>query len=277
MKNSVKKIFITLCAVSVMAISVTAFAEPTSVPSSVSASSGVASSSASTSSIDSSGTASGDSSQEDARPVPTMVSTGQTQQSVVQSTEAQKASEKKYTSKGMSFFLFILTIIINAFVSFAIGNRFYKLAKKDSHVSAEIRALRRDLEEKFVNNVGGFSEMATDVVNTNDNYSENGSINMPEGKASDFAAESEDIFKKWESRMAKRPVKKAEPVRTETFEEEEAGAFTRKFQPVRKGQDIFAEDAEVIAEEIDLSDSKLQSVKDKAKSLLEDIFPFKED
>ena len=42
---------------------------------------------------------------------------------------------------------FIFTIIINAIISFWIGNRFYKLSKKDNHLSFEIRALRKDIED----------------------------------------------------------------------------------------------------------------------------------
>ena len=69
-------------------------------------------------------------------------------------------------SKGWAVFWFIFTIIINAIISFWIGNRFYKLSKKDNHLSFEIRALRKDIEEKFVNNVGGFSEQEVDIKNT---------------------------------------------------------------------------------------------------------------
>ena len=52
-------------------------------------------------------------------------------------------------SKGWAVFWFIFTIIINAIISFWIGNRFYKLSKKDNHLSFEIRALRKDIEEKL--------------------------------------------------------------------------------------------------------------------------------
>lgn len=71
-------------------------------------------------------------------------------------------------SKGWAVFWFIFTIIINAIISFWIGNRFYKLSKKDNHLSFEIRALRKDIEEKFVNNVGGFSEQEVDIKNLNE-------------------------------------------------------------------------------------------------------------
>ena len=85
-----------------------------------------------------------------------------------QTDTSTQVSNKKYLSKGWAVFWFIFTIIINAIISFWIGNRFYKLSKKDNHLSFEIRALRKDIEEKFVNNVGGFSEQEVDIKNLNE-------------------------------------------------------------------------------------------------------------
>lgn len=293
MKNSVKKIFLALCAASVLLMSATAFATPTTEPSaprSVSASSGTVSSGETEPASDDTTSPSDDGStdgvvQGDTRPVPTAISTGQAQQpSVVQNTEAQRAAEKTYASKGMMFLWFFFAVIINAIISFVIGNRFYKLAKKDNHVSSEIRALRRDLEEKFVSNVGGFNEMETDVANTNDNYSMNGSIKMPERKSADFASESEDVFKRWESQMSQKRRKPAapEPVEQEFFDddEEEVKRPKKKFQPSRRKPAPVEEYDDEIEEEYDdipESESKVDSVKSKAKNLLGDIFPFKED
>ena len=64
-----------------------------------------------------------------------------------QTDTSTQVSNKKYLSKGWAVFWFIFTIIINAIISFWIGNRFYKLSKKDNHLSFEIRALRKDIEE----------------------------------------------------------------------------------------------------------------------------------
>ena len=66
-----------------------------------------------------------------------------------QTDTSTQVSNKKYLSKGWAVFWFIFTIIINAIISFWIGNRFYKLSKKDNHLSFEIRALRKDIEEKI--------------------------------------------------------------------------------------------------------------------------------
>ena len=52
--------------------------------------------------------------------------------------------------------------------AFGLETDFYKLSKKDNHLSFEIRALRKDIEEKFVNNVGGFSEQEVDIKNLNE-------------------------------------------------------------------------------------------------------------
>ena len=56
--------------------------------------------------------------------------------------EEAPAKEKGGVSMGAVFLWFLAAVIINAIVSFWVGNRFYKLAKKDTHVTAEIRALR---------------------------------------------------------------------------------------------------------------------------------------
>ena len=85
-----------------------------------------------------------------------------------QTTDTTEFTNKKYLTKGGAAFWFIFTIIINAVLSFWIGNRFYRLAKKDNHVSGEIRALRKDIEEKFVKSVGGFAEQEVDINNLNE-------------------------------------------------------------------------------------------------------------
>lgn len=306
MKDSVKKIFLVLCAASVMLISTTAFATPTSEPTRTTKTISASGSSVSTDESTSSGTTDssdttdtstasgeGDTSdttttasgvvQDSSKPVPTAISTGQqSQQNVVQNTEAQRAAEKKYASKGSLAVWFILSILINIIISFVIGNRFYRLSRKDNHVNAEIRALRRDLEEKFVDHVGGFSEMEMDVTNTNDNYSMNGSIKMPERKSTDFASESEDVFKRWESQMSQRRAAKrvvAEPIEEDEPEEEETEERhpKRKFQPTRARMAAHEEDEPDYEDSEEEENSVAQTVKNKAKNLLGDIFPFKED
>lgn len=310
MRESVKKIVLALSMASVILFSATAFATSTDgtqrTTTTISANDTVSSASDETGTADetdstaetdtttdgtestrtTAGNAAAGVVQDSSVPVPTAISTGQqqSQTNVVQQTEASRDAEKRYASKGSLAVWIIITILLNIIISFVIGNRFYKLAKKDTHVSAEIRALRRDLEEKFVNNVGGFTEMETDVTNTNDNYSMNGSIRMPERKSTDFASESEDVFKRWESQMSQRRAARrtvAEPVVDDEIEEEEDEErySRRKFQPTRAQVEEHDDVDEYADEEEDEEDTrqKTKSVKNKAKSILGDIFPFKED
>ena len=306
MKDSVKKIFLVLCASTVVLASSAVFAAPTSGPSrktdTISANDTVGGSTQTDSATDSgtdssvtdntsdstsdtssaSDTATSGVTQGSDRPVPTAVSVGQEQTNTVQSSEAQKVTNKKYASKGSVAIWFILSILINAVLSFMIGNRFYKLAKKESHVTPEIRALRRDLEEKFANSVGGFSEMETDVVNTNDNYSMNGSIKMPDRKSTDFASDSEDVFKKWEDRMQQRRAPKRAVEAEDDIIEEEEEQPKRKFRPKREQAQPIDNEDEYTDEDSDEEyedeePSRLESAKKKAKGILGDLFPFKED
>ena len=197
--------------------------------------------------------------------VPTPVPVAQ-EQNVVETGQNQKEMERKYASKGFVILWVFLVIIINAVVSFAIANRFYKLARKENHVASEVRALRRDLEEKFAQSVDVAAEMETDVTNTNENYSPEGSVE--EIATSSFSKESEDIFKQWETKMARRAA--AKPVQTET-EEAEAEAESeedseepkriKKYMPLReKSADADGENA----------------LKAKAKDFIGTIFPFKD-
>lgn len=312
--RDIRRIVIALCAASVMVFSATAFATSTDTSGRTTTTISASNMSSATTDTDmtdtettdltdgtetdtSGNTTAGNAAagivQDSSAPVPTAVSTGQqqAQTNVVQQTEASRDAEKRYASKGSLAVWIIITILLNAVISFVIGNRFYKLAKKDTHVSAELRALRRDLEEKFVSNVGGFTEMETDVANTNDNYSMNGSIKMPERKSTDFAAESEDVFRKWESRMSQRRAEtRAEQAEApadsepdEEFEEEEERRPRRSYRPTRttaskraeEDEEYDGEDYEDEDEERDAKSKK--SVKSKAKNLLNDIFPFKED
>lgn len=302
MKNSVKKIFLVLCASSIMLASATAFAAPTSGPSkktdTISANDTVNTTQTDSEDTDESSSSDADLTESDTdelennttagaaasgvtqnadRPVPTAISVGQEQANTVQSTEAQKATNKKYASKGSIAVWFILSILINAVLSFMIGNRFYKLAKKESHITPELRALRRDLEEKFADSVGGFNEMETDVVNSNDNYSMNGSIKMPERKSTDFAADSEDVFKKWEERMQQRRAPKPVVDEEDIIEDEEQPV--RKYRPTREKVQTDDEDEydDVSEDYEDEEPSRFDAAKKKAKGILGDLFPFKED
>lgn len=224
---------------------------------------------------------------------------------------------KKYASKGSLAVWIILTMLINAIVSFLIANRFYKMAKKDTHVTSEIRALRKDIEEKMVEHVGGFSEMQTDVKNTNESYAaNNGGIKRSRTTVTDISsAEAEDIFRRWESQLTssqsqqrqrtryqedeedyevrKAPRRRYQPQREEIegdFEDDEPvrkntrtskkNSAPSKQRPVRTreyDEDEYDEYDEEYDEEYDDNEKGKGSIKDKAKSFISDIFPFKED
>ena len=209
--------------------------------------------------------------------VPTPVAVVQQETGVVEQTQAQKATDKKYSSKGFVILWFFLGVLVNVILSFMIANRFYKMSKRENHIHSEIRALRRDLEEKFVNSVGGFSEMETDVTNTNDNYSADGSIDLAEPKQEEYSKESDDVFKQWESKMARRSARSAKPTapqesaadNEEDVMEETVRFSTRKYSPTR--ENLVSDDEEIPEEE-----TKADIIKNKAKGIINNIFPFKD-
>ncbi|MCC8168956.1 MAG: hypothetical protein LIO59_00980, partial [Oscillospiraceae bacterium] len=190
MKNSIKKNLIVIGAVSAVFLSTASVFAATSAPATVrpmpasnqtttsSTTSETSSSTTSGTSVTSSGTSASDETSvtgegnyratngfdetDDTnvtRTVPTAIPAATTEAiNVVSNTEQTSVDTKKYVSKGGMVGWLIVSIIINALISFWIGNRFHKLSQKDSHITAEIRALRRDVDEKFLQSVGGFSE-----------------------------------------------------------------------------------------------------------------------
>lgn len=202
-----------------------------------------------------------------------------------------QVSNKKYLSKGWAVFWFIFTIIINAILSFWIGNRFYKLSKKDNYLSFEIRALRKDIEEKFANSVGGFAEQEVDIKNLNENLSIDIEGLKPAVKQpvlNEISAEDEERFRRWEEAQSKQKSERVRPKSTlkEEFDEEldDVKKINRKnYQPKRNPNEDFEEEAENDrTAKIDMDATreiklKGEGVKNKAKEILGDIFPFKED
>ncbi len=198
-------------------------------------------------------------------PVPTAIAVTQQETGVVEITQAQRESDRKYSSKGFVVLWFFLAILINLVLSFMISNRFYKMAKRENHIHSEIRALRRDLEEKFLNSVGGFTEMETDITNTNENYSADGSIEIAQPQNEAPTKENDEVFRQWENKMARRNTKTVVDETTETVDEE-AMPSRRKYSPSR--------------EEMPIPNSKEETtvdiIKNKAKGIINNIFPFKD-
>ncbi|MBQ7574042.1 MAG: hypothetical protein IJT23_07250 [Clostridia bacterium] len=150
-------------------------------------------------------------------------------------------------STGMIFLIIFIVILINAVISFAISHRFYKLSRKDSHLQNEIRALRRDIDEKFTGNIKAVKEPSLTVVNENKNYSKDGGFVHKEEPVTD---DIEEIAKKWnieierdeEPKISERPTQRK--------------IHTKKQSAGEK--------------------PKTSVAKSKAKEILGDIFPFDE-
>ena len=179
---------------------------------------------------------------------------------------AQNSETKTGVSFATVFLMFVLAIIINAAVSFVISNRFYRMSKKDSHLQAEIRALRRDISEKFTGSVKEIKEKAATVTNENKNYSRDGGITY---KEEDTSGEVAEIAKRWNISVedaADPDVKIRTSRRTSTRTERSRSAGETRRIPK-------TEDMGGISADEGVSDS----VKDKAKKFLGDIFPFEDE
>ena len=114
----------------------------------------------------------------------------------------QQLENKKYLTKGGAFLWFLFTVIVSAIISFAISYRFYMMGKRDNHVMAELRALKRDIDKKMVGTVNGFSEFDVSVTNSNRSYARPES-SIRSGNAAEVEEKSEEIYKKWESQISR--------------------------------------------------------------------------
>lgn len=211
----------------------------------------------------------------------------QTQQGVavpVGGVQQTTVDTNKYLSKGGAACWFVIVGLLNIAISFWIGNRFYRMSKKDNHVTAEIRALRRDIEDKLVKNVGGFVEQELDIENLNESLAMSEDGIRPDDKphVSDMTEEEEERFRRWEAAQsrpraekpaARQSVKSA--VREELQEDmDDVRKINRKnYQPKRAQSEEIEEENMEETREISLGGN----VKSKAKEFLNDMFPFKED
>lgn len=180
--------------------------------------------------------------------VPTPIAAEETQ--TPHETEVTKESEKMST--GGVILMFFLAVIVNAGVSFWISNRFYKMSKRDTHLQSEIRALRRDLDDKLSGNVKEIKESAAVIKNKNPNLAKKGKIVHKEEPPTDEIAE---IAKKWN-------------IEIERDDEPEV-----KIRPSKKLQ---SRDDIKPKMKLDKKESD-SSIKNKAKEILGDIFPFNDE
>lgn len=216
----------------------------------------------------------------------------QTQPPAVTQPPAAPAVNKSYTTKGGAFLWFLLSIIVNTVISFAIAKRFYKLAKQSNRVQAEIRALRHDIEEKFADSVDGFAEPAVDITNTNDDYSfsEDGIKMTPASTVSGTDEDTEATYKEWEAQFGARhrqrreaaEVKKdyddADDIEEESvsYNEEEPRRSPKKYQPSRGVQRTSKKSGKGISSGKNRK-SDGDNIGTKVKDIMGRLFPMDED
>lgn len=206
-------------------------------------------------------------------------------------------TNSRYLTKGGAAFWFIFTIVLNGALSFWIGNRFYRLAKKDNHISAEIRALRKDVEEKFVKSVGGFAEQEIDINNLNESLAMDDEGIKPVEKQPvlrEVSSEEEERFRRWEEAQSRNTrvrqnryeedadsVKKTRRTVKDELDEDldDVKRIRRKNYQPKRNADSFDDEDENAGDMEETKEIKLrgEGVKSKAKEILGDIFPFKED
>lgn len=174
----------------------------------------------------------------------------------------QNVTAKKYLTKWGGFFWFLLSVIVNFIISCWISNRFYRLAKRNTQGSAEIRALRKDIEERFASTLTNINEPITEVINNNENYARtDDGMEMPDRKPTvEINDEEREMLGKWDM---KRAAHKSEENKN-TYEMRRPSSVIR------------FEDEE---DETEPTPSKMESISkagNKAKDFLSNIFPFDE-
>lgn len=198
--------------------------------------------------------------------------------SVTTQASSQNVSSSKYLTKWGGFFWFILSVIVNFILSCWVGNKFYRLARRSAQSSSEIRALRKDIEEKFASTLKDINEPVVEVVNRNENYARNEEgVEMPERRAVvEISDDEREILGRWDmKRTAARSEENAE-------DEFMADSARRSYAPTREMSGIEFEDSENNAR-TDKNSNQLRSKMDaalkagnKAKDFLSNIFPFDE-
>lgn len=216
--------------------------------------------------------------------------------SVTAQTSTATANKKYVTGWGV-FFWFLISVIVNFVISCWIGNRFYRMAKKSAQSSNEIRALRKDIEERFGATIKDIDEPAIEVLNSNESYARDGEgISMPERKAHvELNDDEREMMRRWDTKRTSARVSsfdtEAAEDEAEAFEEERR-PVRRSYKPTRRSSGIEFEDAEEVYEDGDEAEETprertaprrggkgaeaLTNAKNKAKDFLSNVFPFEE-
>lgn len=310
MKDSIKKIVTAVCALAISSILMTGavFAETEQpMPDS---------NTTTTTSVSDITTSSAETSGATQAPINNVVSNNSVASNANNVTQSsnESVSNKKYLSKLGGFLWFLLSVIVNFILSCWIGNRFYKLARRSAQGSGEIRALRKDIEEKFASTIKDISEPAIEVINQNENYSRTDEgLSMPERKQKiEINDEEREIFRRWDSQRSAG--RNAARVREEREEEEYEDDYDdydqerasrpakRSYHPTRRSSGIEFEDEDDDYEDEDYDDYEeryssrqrparmsehrtksskknsngINKAKGKAKDFLSNVFPFDE-
>ncbi|MCD8391481.1 MAG: hypothetical protein LUD03_06545 [Firmicutes bacterium] len=178
------------------------------------------------------------------------------------SAETQNNSENErggVMSVGGVILVAVLVVIINTVISFVVANRFYKLTKKDSHIQSEIRALRRDIDDKFSGNIKQIKEKEIRVKNSNPDYSGGDKIKVP--KASQKQTDDKEI-----AEFAKRWNIEIESDEEPELKGKSPNASRASYSPERKKRPEKKADAE-----------QKPKQKSRAKEFMGEIFPFDEE
>lgn len=198
MKNFIKKISVAVCAVSISALFSVACINASETPRPMPA----GGNSATTQNVSTSTGSQADTTVKTSEKGKTTVN-NQVPNTVTQTTTSN-VSNKKYLSRMGGFLWFLLSVIVNFVVSCWVANKFYQLTKKNTQGSSEIRALRKDIEEKFASTLKDISEPAVEIMNSNENYArtEEG-VAMPERKPRVEMNEQErEIVNRWDIRRS---------------------------------------------------------------------------
>lgn len=163
-------------------------------------------------------------------------------------TASQGNTGKKYQSRLGGFLWFLLSVVVNFIISCWVGNRFYRLAKRNAQGSSEIRALRKDIEEKFSSTLRDISEPAVEVINQNESYARTDEgLSMPEKRGHiELNEEEREMMRKWDARRAaSKSAAEPEDDDDEDYEDEpRRHPAGRSYQPTRRSSGIDFEDDE---------------------------------
>ena len=199
--------------------------------------------------------------------------------SVTDQATAGNIPAKKYLTKWGGFFWFLLSVAVNFVLSCWVANRFYNLARRNAQGSAEIRALRKDIEEKFASTLKDIDEPVTEVVNHNESYArEDAGIEMPERKSAvEIKDEEREILGRWDMKRVAQKEAATEDDQHPVDIERRAYAPTRSMSGIEFEDDDRQDD--VAPRPAGQLRSKMDAVAKagtKAKDFLSNIFPFDE-